>query len=225
MFTFTLAKDTLENVLENVVDALEILDVPDVLDDSDILGVTDALDVYDIFNVTNVFDVTDIIEAPVINNANDVTNITSTVEILKVHHHTEMEYDAYGPPVLPSSSSPAISRPSRKPSYSKQCGGTNPHDMSPYESPQAHVHEVEPVVVSDDDITDDLGHSDDDIYDVSYEMDPFGIDTPVDIIQDDVSKLTPHPGMNEIACVPQDKWFGLNQKTKDLRDKIDDNYK
>jgi hypothetical protein len=97
--------------------------------------------------------------------------------------------------------------------------------MSPYEAPQAHVHEVEPVVVSDDDISDELNHSDDDLYDVSYEMDPFDIDTPVGIIQDDVSKYIPRPNMNEIACVPQNKWFGLNQKTKDFRDKIDDKYK
>jgi hypothetical protein len=78
MFTFTEAKATLHHLLENVVDAPEILDVhnvPDVLDDSDILGITNALDVYDIFNVTNVFDVTDIIEATVINNFNDATNI------------------------------------------------------------------------------------------------------------------------------------------------------
>jgi hypothetical protein len=44
-------------------------------------------------------------------------------------------------------------------------------------------------------------------------MDPFDI------------KFTPRPGMNEIACAPKDKRFGLNQETKDLRDKIDDKYK
>ena len=60
------------------------------------------------------------------------------------------------------------------------------HDMSPYESLNAHVHEVEPMVVSDDDSTDDLNHDDDD---ASYELDPFNIDTPVDNIQAVASKF------------------------------------
>jgi hypothetical protein len=47
--------------------------------------------------------------------------------------------------------------------------------MPPYQFLQAHVHEVETVVVPDDDITDDLNHGDDDLYDASYEMDPFDI--------------------------------------------------
>jgi hypothetical protein len=46
--------------------------------------------------------------------------------------------------------------------------------------------------------------------------------TPVDAIQAFASKFTPRPGMKEKA---KDKWFGLDQNTKDLLDKIDDKYK
>jgi hypothetical protein len=137
-----------------------------------------------------------------------------------------MEYDANGPPaVLSSGPTPCPSRPPKKPPYSKQCGNTNLHGMSPYESLQAHVHEVEPMVVSDDDSTDDLNHDDDDLYDASYEMDPFNIDTPVDNIKDFASKFTPCLGMNEKVHMSKDKWFGLSQKTKELCDQIDDSDK
>jgi hypothetical protein len=64
--------------------------------------------------------------------------------------------------------------------------------MSPYESLKAHVHEVEPMVVSDNDSIDDLNHDDDDLYDASYEMDPSNIDTSVDNIQAVASKFTPY---------------------------------
>jgi hypothetical protein len=97
--------------------------------------------------------------------------------------------------------------------------------MSPYESVQAHVHEVEIMVVSDDDSTDDLNHDDDDLYDASYEMDPFNIDTPVDNIQAASSKFTPCLGMSDKVHMPKDKWFGLSQKTKELWDQIDVNDK
>jgi hypothetical protein len=97
--------------------------------------------------------------------------------------------------------------------------------MSPYEFPQARVHEMEPVVVSDDDITDDLYHGDDDIYDPSYEMDPFDISSSVDTLQAHVSKSIPRSVMNEKACANQDKWSIINHKPKDLREQIDDKYK
>jgi len=97
--------------------------------------------------------------------------------------------------------------------------------MSPYEFLQAHVYEVETVVVLDDDITDGLNHDDDDLYDPSYEMDPFNISTSVNIIQTHVSKSIPCPVMNEKACENQDKWLKINYKTKDVRDQIDDKYK
>jgi hypothetical protein len=71
----------------------------------------------------------------------------------------------------------------------------------------------------------ELIHEEDDLYDASYEMDPFDIDTPVDTIQTFASKVTPCPGIKEKVCMPKDKWFGLDQNTKDLRDKIDDKYK
>jgi hypothetical protein len=97
--------------------------------------------------------------------------------------------------------------------------------MSPNGFLQAHVYEVETVVILDDDITDGLNHDDDDLYDPSYEMGPFDISTSIDTIQTHASKSIPCPVMNEIACVPQDKWFGLHQKAKDLWDNIDDKYK
>jgi hypothetical protein len=56
-------------------------------------------------------------------------------------------------------------------------------------------------------------------------MDPFDIDTPVDTIPAFASKFTPRPGMNERIRRTKDKSFGLDQKTKDLWDQIDDKYK
>jgi hypothetical protein len=97
--------------------------------------------------------------------------------------------------------------------------------MSPYKSLHAHVHELEPMVVSDDDSTDDLNHDDDDLYDASYEMDPVNIDTPVDNIQAFTSKFTPCLCMSEKVHMLKDKWFCLSQKTKELWDQIDDNDK
>jgi hypothetical protein len=56
-------------------------------------------------------------------------------------------------------------------------------------------------------------------------MDPFDIDTPVDTIQAYTSKFTSHPSSAEKVHMPKDKWFGLDQKTKDLWEQIDDKYK
>jgi hypothetical protein len=71
----------------------------------------------------------------------------------------------------------------------------------------------------------ELVHEEDDLYDDSYEKDPFDIDTPVDAIEAFASKSIPHPGMKEKVCMPKAKWFGLDQNSKDLWDKIDDKYK
>jgi hypothetical protein len=49
-------------------------------------------------------------------------------------------------------------------------------------------------------------------------MDPFDIDTPVVTIQ-------AYACMDEKVPIPKHKWFGLNKKTKDLWDHIDDNIK
>jgi hypothetical protein len=54
----------------------------------------------------------------------------------------------------------------------------------------------------------ELTDEDDDLYDASYEMDPFDIDIPIDIMHSFASKFTPRPGMNERICMPKDKWFG-----------------
>jgi hypothetical protein len=98
---------------------------------------------------------------------------------------------------ISSGLTPCPSRPPKKPPYSKQLGNTTLHGMSPYESLHAHVHDLEPMVVSDDDSTDDLNHYDNDLNDASYEMDPFNTDTPVDNIQSVASKFTPCLGMSE----------------------------
>jgi hypothetical protein len=59
-----------------------------------------------------------------------------------------------------------------------------------------------------------LEHEDADLYDASYEMDPFDIDTPVDTIQVFASKFTPRPGMKtKYVCL---KTSGL-ESTKRLR--------
>jgi hypothetical protein len=59
----------------------------------------------------------------------------------------------------------------------------------------------------------------------SYKMDSFDTNTPVDTIQAFASKFIPQPGTNDTVCMPKDKLFGLDQKTKDLWDQIDDKYK
>jgi hypothetical protein len=228
----------------DVNDASYALDVSDVLDESDIFSVTNALDVSDIVSAADIHNVTDIMEATDTNDVidvskvldvtditvnvsddsydlsstSDISKITTTEEVLKVHHQVDMEYDANGSPVLSSGPTPCPSRPPRKPPYFKQCGSTNLHDMSPFEFIQAHFHEVEAVVVPDADITDDRNHSDGDLYDASYEIDPFDIDTLGGTIQ-------AYACMDEKVRMPKDKWFGQDQKTKDLWDQIDDKYR
>jgi hypothetical protein len=58
----------------------------------------------------------------------------------------------------------------------------------------------------------ELEHEDADLYDASYEIDPFDIDTPVDTIQAFAYKFTPRPGMKDKVRMPKDKWFGIDQK-------------
>jgi hypothetical protein len=70
----------------------------------------------------------------------------------------------------------------------------------------------------------ELEHYDAELDDASYKIDPFDIDTPVDTIQAFASKVTPRPGMKDKVCMPKDKWFGIDQKTKNLWDEIDDKY-
>jgi hypothetical protein len=50
----------------------------------------------------------------------------------------------------------------------------------------------------------EMTHEDDDVYDASYEMDRFDIDTPVDTIKAFASKFTTLPGMNERIRMPKD---------------------
>jgi hypothetical protein len=176
-----------------------------------------------VIDVTKVRDVTDITvnvsyDSYDLSSTSDISHVTTTEKVLKAHHKVDKEYNTNASPVLSSGLTTCPSRPPKKLPYSKQCGNTNLHDMPSYESLQAHVYEVETVVVPDDDITDDLNHGDDDLYDASYELDPFDIDTPVVTIQD-------YACMDEKVCMPQDKWFGINQKTKELWDQIDDNDK
>jgi hypothetical protein len=77
-----------------------------------------------------------------ISSTSDISQVTTTEEVIKVHHQVDMEYDANGSPVLPSGLTPCHSRPPKNPPYSKQRGNTNLHDMSPHEFLQARVHEM-----------------------------------------------------------------------------------
>jgi hypothetical protein len=47
----------------------------------------------------------------------------------------------------------------------------------------------------------EVDHDDEDMYNASYKMDPFDIDTPVDTIQAFASKFTPRPGMKDKVAV------------------------
>jgi hypothetical protein len=142
----------------DITDVIGISD--DVLDESFIFSATDDLDVSDIFSVTDVLDGTDIIEATYSNSVIDVTivldvgditdvisisddsfdlsstsdisQVTTTDEVLKVYHQVDMKYHPNGSPVLSIGLTPCPSRPPRKPPYSKQCGTTNLHDILPY---------------------------------------------------------------------------------------------
>jgi hypothetical protein len=49
----------------------------------------------------------------------------------------------------------------------------------------------------------ELAHEEDDLYDASYDMDPFDIDTPVDTIQAFASKSKPRPDMKEKVLFAQ----------------------
>jgi hypothetical protein len=160
-------------------DASYAIDVSDVLDESDIFTVTDVLDITDIVettdidsviyvtkvsdvnivivdvpNVLNGTDITDVVNVSDalydLSSTSDISQVTATRDVLKSCHKVYKEYDANGSPVLSSGLTSCPRRPPKKPPYSKQCGNTNLHGMSLYEFLQAHVHEMEPVLVSDD---------------------------------------------------------------------------
>jgi hypothetical protein len=133
-----------ESDIFTVTDALDVTDIIEATDFSNVIDVTkdqDATDVTDVINISN--------DSYDLSSTSDISQVTSEGEALKVHHYVETEYDANGPPVLSSGPTPCLHRPPGKLPYSKQYGYTDLHDMSSYESIQAHVHDVEPVVVSD----------------------------------------------------------------------------
>jgi hypothetical protein len=73
-----------------------------------------------------------------------------------------------------------------------------------------------------------MDHDDDDNYEESYDDDPFDLYTQVDTLQAFASKFTPRKGpgnFNDRVHTPKDKWFGLNQKTKEIWNQIDDKYR
>jgi hypothetical protein len=156
-----------------VNDEPHLLDASDAFNEIDVFYVTDddeasyAIDMSDVLDVTYITDVDISDDLCDISSTSDIPQATATA-----HHQVDIEYDANGPPVLSSGLTPCPSIPPKKPPYSNQCGNINLHDMSPYESLQAHVHEGEPMVVSGDESTDDLNHDDDDVYDASYEWIP-----------------------------------------------------
>ena len=64
--------------------------------------------------------------------------------------------------------------------------------------------------------------------DVINNTESFDIDTPVDIIQAFASNFRPRSSSNgppDRVRMPKDKWFSLDQKTKELWDQIDDKQK
>jgi hypothetical protein len=72
---------------------------------------------------------------------------------------------------------------------------------------------------------DTMNYDDDDYYEAAYDDDPFDLDTPVDTIHAFTSKFTPRKGPSNVngrVLMPKDKWFGLDQKTKESQDQIDD---
>jgi hypothetical protein len=179
--------------ITDVLDVNDIIEVADSNNTIDVAKVVDVTNVFDVSKALNVTDVTDIIN--ISDDSFDFSSTSDTTQGKTVCHYIDKEYDANGPPVLLSGPTPCLSRPPKKPPYSKQC---KLHDMSHFESLQAHIHEVGPVVVSDNDSTDDLNHNDDDLYDASYEMDPFDIGTPVGTIQ-------AYACMDEKVRMPKDK--------------------
>jgi hypothetical protein len=64
--------------------------------------------------------------------------------------------------------------------------------------------------------------------DVINNTESFDIDTPVDITHAYASNFRPRSSFNgppDRVCMPKDKWFSLDQKTKELWDQIDDKQK
>jgi hypothetical protein len=128
--------DDAPNIL-NVPDVCHVIDVPDVTEVIEVTSILDITDVPDVPDVTNVSD--DLCD---LRSTSDISQVTTTGEVLKVHHNVDMSYDANVPVLLSSSSSPFPCRPP----YPNQWCNINLHGtISAYDFLQAHVHTVETV--------------------------------------------------------------------------------
>jgi hypothetical protein len=90
-----------------------------------------------------------------LSSTSDISQVTTTEEVLMLHHYVNTEYNANDPVILSSSSYPFPSTPLSKPPYPNQRRQMNLHDISAYNLIQAHVYELETEAVPDDTITDD----------------------------------------------------------------------
>jgi hypothetical protein len=75
-----------------VDDSPNVHDVPDVHNVTDVHDVTNILDVTNFQGVTNVSDV-----SYDLSTTSDISKVTTTGEVLMVHHYVNTEYDANGP--------------------------------------------------------------------------------------------------------------------------------
>ena len=93
-----------------VHDSPNIHDVPDVHNVPDVHDITNILDVANVQSVINVSDV-----SYDLSSTSDISKVTTTGEVLIVHHYINTEYDTNDPVLISSSSSPFPSTPLSKP--------------------------------------------------------------------------------------------------------------
>jgi hypothetical protein len=88
--------------VSNALEESDIFTVTDVLDVSDVIETTDISNVIDVAKVLDVTNITDIIyisdDSYDLSLASDILQVTTTGEIKRVHHHTDIKYEANGPP-------------------------------------------------------------------------------------------------------------------------------
>jgi hypothetical protein len=97
------------------LEASNVHDVPDVRDVPNIIDVTNILDISNVPDATYISD-----DSCDLTPTFDISQVTTSKEVLAIHHNADMEYDENGPVLLSSSSSPFPIRPSCKPPYPKQ---------------------------------------------------------------------------------------------------------
>jgi hypothetical protein len=97
-----------------------------------------------VIDVTTVQDVTAITDASyVLSATSDISQVTTTGEVLMVHHNMDTEYDANDPVLILSSSTSSPRTLPSKPPYPIECHLMKLQGMSTCDFIQAHVHELE----------------------------------------------------------------------------------